>query len=293
MHRLLVAAGLTIAIASPASAQSWVPWNQPNLLERYGNRGRAETPPPPVAKVKPKKGRTVGAHAVAPRVGGRLAGQRPIRTTAAPAGLTAPAASAPAATGPGAVSASLGPAQAPLQVVSGGPRPEISARGPKSVHISTGKPVGSIVIDTAARRLYLVTSASRALSYPVSVGREGFSWTGTEKITRMADWPDWHPPAEMRERDPKLPVKMTGGLYNPLGAKALYLGNSLYRIHGTSNAKSIGRAASSGCFRMHNAHVVDLASRVGVGTRVIVTRSLGARTASAAPPRRPKVDDDE
>jgi lipoprotein-anchoring transpeptidase ErfK/SrfK len=125
-----------------------------------------------------------------------------------------------------------------------------------------------------------VQGGSKALSYPVSVGREGFSWTGTEKITRVANWPDWHPPAEMRQRDPRLPEKMTGGVRNPLGAKALYLGNTLYRIHGTSDAKSIGRAASSGCFRMHNKHVVDLAGRVGVGTKVVVIRGSGAtRTA--------------
>jgi lipoprotein-anchoring transpeptidase ErfK/SrfK len=133
---------------------------------------------------------------------------------------------------------------------------------------------GTVVIDTSGRKLYLVTSSTSALRYPVSVGREGFTWTGTEKISRVADWPDWHPPEEMRERDPKLPMKMTGGLYNPLGAKALYLGKSLYRIHGTSDPRSIGRAASSGCFRMMNGHVVDLASRVGIGTRVVVRASL-------------------
>ena len=115
---------------------------------------------------------------------------------------------------------------------------------------------------------------STALRYPISVGREGFNWNGTEKISRVAEWPDWHPPAEMRERDPSLPEKMSGGIRNPLGAKALYLGNSLYRIHGTNDAKSIGRAASSGCFRMLNGHVVDLASRVGVGTPVTVVRRL-------------------
>ena len=116
---------------------------------------------------------------------------------------------------------------------------------------------------------------------PVSVGREGFTWTGTQRISRVASWPDWHPPAEMRERDPRLPIKMTGGLRNPLGAKALYLGSTLYRIHGTSDARSIGRAASSGCFRMHNAHVVDLARRVGIGTKVVVTHG-SRRTAEAA-----------
>jgi lipoprotein-anchoring transpeptidase ErfK/SrfK len=122
--------------------------------------------------------------------------------------------------------------------------------------------------------LFLVTSATEALRYPISVGREGFSWTGTEKISRKAEWPDWHPPEEMRDRDPRLPEKMTGGIKNPLGAMALYLGNSLYRIHGTNDPHSIGRAASSGCFRMLNGQVIDLASRVEVGTPVTVVNRL-------------------
>jgi lipoprotein-anchoring transpeptidase ErfK/SrfK len=166
------------------------------------------------------------------------------------------------------------------KLADGGGRPSITPALPSVVSYSTAQAPGTIVIDTSARRLYLVQGGSKALSYPVSVGREGFSWTGTEKITRVANWPDWHPPAEMRQRDPRLPEKMTGGVRNPLGAKALYLGNTLYRIHGTSDAKSIGRAASSGCFRMHNKHVVDLAGRVGVGTKVVVIRGSGAtRTA--------------
>lgn len=165
-------------------------------------------------------------------------------------------------------------------IADGGARPDISPQSPAMVTYHSGQAPGTIVIDTSARRLFLVQSGSKALSYPVSVGREGFSWTGTQTISRTANWPDWHPPAEMRERDPRLPLKMTGGIRNPLGAKALYLGNTLYRIHGTSDARSIGRAASSGCFRMHNAHVVDLARRVGVGTKVVVIKGSGAtRTA--------------
>ena len=165
-------------------------------------------------------------------------------------------------------------------VASGGARPEIEPQSPSRVSYASAQPAGTIVIDTARRRLFLVQSGSTALAYPISVGREGFTWSGTEKISRVADWPDWHPPAEMRERDPRLPIKMTGGIRNPLGAKALYLGNTLYRIHGTSDARSIGRAASSGCFRMHNSHVVDLAGRVGVGTRVVVINA-GTRTAAS------------
>ncbi|HRD77281.1 MAG TPA: L,D-transpeptidase, partial [Hyphomicrobiaceae bacterium] len=160
--------------------------------------------------------------------------------------------------------------------------------GPASVAFNSSYASGSVVIDTSGRALYLVTSSTTAYRYPISVGREGFTWTGTERISRVASWPDWHPPAEMRERDPRLPQKMTGGIRNPLGAKALYLGNSLYRIHGTNDAASIGRAASSGCFRMMNGHVVDLADRIGVGTTVHVVSRLPANVAmdAGSAPRR-------
>lgn len=168
--------------------------------------------------------------------------------------------------------------QAP-KLMSGGARPDIEPLGPERISFRSAHGPGTILIDTAGRQLLLVEAAGSALRYPISVGREGFSWTGEEKISRIAEWPDWHPPAEMRERDPKLPEKMTGGIRNPLGAKALYLGNTLYRIHGTNDAKSIGRASSSGCFRMLNGHVIDLAARVGVGTKVVVVSSL--RTAEA------------
>ncbi|MEZ5853737.1 MAG: L,D-transpeptidase [Hyphomicrobiaceae bacterium] len=167
------------------------------------------------------------------------------------------------------------------RIANGGPRPAITPIPPQRVAYSGRHAAGTIIIDTAGRQLLLVQGDGEALRYPISVGREGFTWTGEEKISRIAAWPDWHPPAEMRERDPRLPEKMTGGLRNPLGAKALYLGNTLYRIHGTNNAKSIGRAQSSGCFRMLNGHVLDLAQRVGVGTKVIVSRSLQAAEASS------------
>jgi lipoprotein-anchoring transpeptidase ErfK/SrfK len=145
---------------------------------------------------------------------------------------------------------------------------------PRTVSFPSSYEVGSIVIDSKGRQLFFVTSPTEALHYPISVGREGFAWAGSEKISRKAEWPDWHPPEEMRERDWRLPEKMTGGIKNPLGAMALYLGNSLYRIHGTNDPKSIGRAASSGCFRMLNGHIVDLAARVEIGTKVTVVHRL-------------------
>jgi len=164
---------------------------------------------------------------------------------------------------------------------SGGARPEIAPLEPKKVAFPNTFPVGSVVIDHKGRQLFFVQSPTEALHYPISVGREGFTWTGSETISRMAEWPDWHPPDEMRYRDPRLPEKMTGGIKNPLGAMALYLGSSLYRIHGTNDAKSIGRAASSGCFRMLNGHIVDLAGRVDIGTVVMVVPRLSPELAKS------------
>ena len=172
----------------------------------------------------------------------------------------------------------------PPKILEGGPRPDISPISPTKVSLATGQSEGTVVIDTRGRQLFLMTSSTTALRYPISVGRDGFTWSGTEKIARVADWPDWHPPAEMRERIPTLPEKMTGGIHNPLGAKSLYLGNSLYRIHGTNDSRTIGQAASSGCFRMLNGHVVDLARRVGVGTKVVVLPHLGASATKTAAP---------
>ncbi len=157
---------------------------------------------------------------------------------------------------------------------SGGPRPEIAPLVPGRVAFPSSYPVGSIVIDHKGRQLFLVESPTEALRYPISVGREGFSWTGVEKISKTVNWPDWRPPDQMRARDPSLPEHMSGGIRNPLGAKALYLGDTLYRIHGTNDPKTIGRAASSGCFRMLNGHVVDLARRISIGTTVTVVGRL-------------------
>jgi lipoprotein-anchoring transpeptidase ErfK/SrfK len=168
----------------------------------------------------------------------------------------------------------------------GGARPEIAPKTPATVAFAHNFPANSIVINTGARKLYYVLGNGQAYEYAVSVGREGFNWTGTETISRKQAWPDWHPPAEMRERDPSLPEKMTGGLKNPLGAVALYLGTTLYRIHGTNDVKSIGRAESSGCFRMLNADVLHLASVAVIGTSVSVVPSLPApQQVSQVPPK--------
>ena len=129
---------------------------------------------------------------------------------------------------------------------------------------------GTIVVSTESRRLYFVTRPGEAIEYGIGVGRPGFAWRGTKTVTRKAEWPSWTPPAEMLRRRPDLPRYMSGGMENPLGARAMYLGGSLYRIHGSNEPETIGQAVSSGCIRMTNEDVVDLYNRVRVGTRVVV-----------------------
>jgi len=131
---------------------------------------------------------------------------------------------------------------------------------------------GTIIIDTPDKFLYLVQPGGTALRYGIGVGRPGFAWSGVKSITMKREWPDWRPPSQMLQRRPDLPRYMAGGLDNPLGARAMYLGGSLYRIHGSNEPETIGQAVSSGCIRMTNDDVVDLYSRTRVGTRVVVTR---------------------
>lgn len=131
---------------------------------------------------------------------------------------------------------------------------------------------GTVVVNTTERRLYFVLSGGRAIRYGIGVGRPGFEWAGTQRISRMTEWPDWRPPAQMLRRRPDLPVFMAGGPDNPLGARALYLGNTLFRIHGSNEPETIGQAVSSGCIRMSNDDVVDLYERVRIGTKVVVLR---------------------
>jgi lipoprotein-anchoring transpeptidase ErfK/SrfK len=138
------------------------------------------------------------------------------------------------------------------------------------VFFRTVEPAGTIVVHTSQRFLYVVQGNNRALRYGIGVGREGFQWAGLLKISRKAEWPDWIPPPEMIARQPYLPRFMAGGPGNPLGARALYLGNTIYRIHGTNQPQTIGHAVSSGCFRLVNNAVIDLYDRVPVGTKVVV-----------------------
>jgi lipoprotein-anchoring transpeptidase ErfK/SrfK len=129
---------------------------------------------------------------------------------------------------------------------------------------------GTVIVDTPHTYLYYVLGNGKAIRYGIGVGRDGFTWSGTETVSRKAEWPDWTPPPEMIARQPYLPRFMAGGLSNPLGARAMYLGNTIYRIHGTNAPETIGHNVSSGCIRLVNEDVMDLYSRVNVGTKVIV-----------------------
>ena len=166
----------------------------------------------------------------------------------------------------------------PFGLFSGGAtgaRPHMYGGSPTTrgmVSYPSGERPGSIVISTRERRLYYILGDGRAISYGIGVGRDGFAWSGVKTVTAKREWPGWTPPAAMLRRRPDLPRYMPGGPDNPLGARALYLGSSLYRIHGSNEPHTIGQAVSSGCFRMTNADVVDLYNRVRVGAKVIVQR---------------------
>jgi lipoprotein-anchoring transpeptidase ErfK/SrfK len=139
-----------------------------------------------------------------------------------------------------------------------------------TVNYTGNQKPGTIIISTGQRRLYLVLGNGQALSYGIGVGKEGFAWSGVTQVSAKREWPDWTPPDQMLQRRPDLPRHMAGGIDNPLGARAMYLGSSLYRIHGSNEPDSIGRATSSGCIRLTNEDVIDLYNRVKIGATVIV-----------------------
>jgi lipoprotein-anchoring transpeptidase ErfK/SrfK len=143
------------------------------------------------------------------------------------------------------------------------------------VFFRTTEPPGTIVVNTPERFLYLVQGNDRAIRYGIGVGREGFQWHGLKRINRKAEWPDWTPPSEMIQRQPYLARFMAGGPGNPLGARALYIADTVYRIHGTNQPETIGSAVSSGCFRLTNPDVIDLYNHVPIGTRVVVLQAPG------------------
>jgi len=168
--------------------------------------------------------------------------------------------------------------QAPPQVDEDGVAIELPARLKRQVvSYSTREAPGTIIIDTPNTYLYLVMGNGQAMRYGIGVGRDGFTWSGVQSITKKAEWPDWTPPPEMIARQPYLPRQMAGGPGNPLGARAMYLGGTIYRIHGTNAPETIGTRVSSGCLRLTNEDVSDLYSRVSVGTKVIVLPMIDRR----------------
>ncbi|GLS22145.1 hypothetical protein GCM10007874_51620 [Labrys miyagiensis] len=160
----------------------------------------------------------------------------------------------------------------PRQPANAGAVAAVSPVAREVVRYNGGEKPGTIIVNSPERRLYLVLDDGTAIRYGVGVGRPGFEWGGVHRITRKAEWPGWTPPAQMRRRRPDLPAYMTGGIQNPLGARAMYLGSTLYRIHGSNEPQTIGQAVSSGCIRMTNDDVTDLYDRVQVGTRVVIIR---------------------
>jgi lipoprotein-anchoring transpeptidase ErfK/SrfK len=287
----------------PASAerQPYYPSNQP--------LGRESAPYP----VEPRYGRQAPPAIAAPepypepQIIGRPPGYNPppygamppynepqnevttVRPDAPPQGLRPPAAiqAAPGTAAPGVASdpgrptnlAALPPEDQPEE---GEPKELPPQFKRQVVSYQTKEPAGTIIIDTPSTFLYYVNGDGTAVRYGIGVGREGFTWSGVEKITRMAEWPDWHPPAEMIERQPYLPRFMAGGPGNPLGARALYLGKTIYRVHGTNQPSTIGKFVSSGCIRMINEDVEDLYTRVKVGTKVVVKSGGRGPSASSA-----------
>ncbi len=153
------------------------------------------------------------------------------------------------------------------------PTPDAEAHTRQIVPFHTSEAPGTIIVDTAERYLYLVQPNDLAIRYGIGVGRLGFQWSGIERVSRKEEWPDWTPPPEMVGRQPYLPRFMAGGPGNPLGARALYLGHTEFRIHGTNQPETIGHAVSSGCIRLDNADVIDLYNRVQVGAKVVVRQS--------------------
>jgi lipoprotein-anchoring transpeptidase ErfK/SrfK len=209
----------------------------------------------------------------------------PMRAPVAPPGLRPTFAPRPApvmATAPETVDPDFGrrlhtPARPTPPTAAPTPRGPMSVRAEidenfrrQVVAYSGSHRPGTVIVDTRKRYLFLVQDGGKAVRYGIGVGRPGFEWAGRKTVTMKREWPDWRPPPEMRKRRPDLPLHMPGGEDNPLGARALYLGSSLYRIHGTNEPHTIGRAVSSGCIRMLNADVIDLYNRVRVGTVVVV-----------------------
>ncbi|MEI7804084.1 MAG: L,D-transpeptidase family protein [Hyphomicrobiales bacterium] len=243
----------------------------PNVIPAYPEEADARLPSPgfaqPDGRVAPGYG-----HQMDTQPPGAIEGQPPPR----PPGVIGATPPKPAPAGP--TLASLPPDDQPEV----GPPKELSPELKRQlVDFQTKEPAGTLIIDTPNTFLYLVLGNGKAIRYGIGVGRDGFTWAGAERVSKMTEWPDWHPPAEMIERQPYLPRFMAGGEGNPLGARALYLGKTLYRIHGTNQPSTIGQFVSSGCIRLLNSDIEDLYNRVQVGSRVVVLPSENKAPATA------------
>lgn len=251
-------------------------------MGKRAKRGKAEPLAlPMVARV------AIGAVAVAALGYGLLsrpAGVQPMRKPSAPQAM---ASSTPVyVAAPVRASA---PAPAPVAPPAPPAEPPKAADGPEAlvrqvVDYASRQPPGTVIIDTKNTFLYFVLNDTQALRYGIGVGREGFTWSGEQTVARKAEWPDWRPPDEMVSRQPYLPRFMAGGPGNPLGARAMYLGETEYRIHGTNKPDTIGKRVSSGCIRLTNEDVVDLYDRVKVGAKVIVLPATASRRPSQGAP---------
>jgi lipoprotein-anchoring transpeptidase ErfK/SrfK len=254
--------------------------------------GRLDGPPPVIYSNRPggqpaysdrgnDDNRIPGSGIIYPNDDNR--GLRPPGAIGAPTGVTGTVPPPQGADGRPMVLSALPPEEQP-EAAPAQLSPELRKQ---EVAYATKEPPGTLIVDTPNTHLYYILGNGRAIRYGVRVGRDGFTWTGVQKISRKAEWPDWHPPPEMIDRQPYLPRFMAGGPGNPLGARAMYLGNTVYRIHGTNQPSTIGKFVSSGCIGMLNEDVSDLFDRVKVGTRVVVlpggSPPPSTATASAQP----------
>jgi len=259
-------------------------------MSKRAKRGKkAETLAiPMVARV------AIGAVAVGALGYGLLSGPAGVQPVRKPSAQQAQASSTPVYVAPPVRASAPTPAPAAVPAPIPAPaaalvEPPKAADGPGAlvrqvVDYASHQPPGTVIIDTGHTFLYFVLNDRQAMRYGIGVGREGFTWSGEQTVARKAEWPDWHPPAEMIGRQPYLPRFMAGGPGNPLGARAMYLGETEYRIHGTNNPDTIGKKVSSGCIRLTNDDVTDLYERVKVGAKVIVLPATAARRPSQGAP---------
>ena len=253
-------------------------------MSKRAKRGKAETLALPMAARV-----AIGAVPVAAMGYGMLSRPASVQPVRKPSAQEARASSSPVYVAPPVHAAAPAPTPAPAPIPAPLVEPPKAGEGPGAfvrqvVDYASRQAPGTVIIDTGNTFLYFVLNDRKAMRYGIGVGREGFTWSGEQSVARKAEWPDWHPPAEMVSRQPYLPRFMAGGPGNPLGARAMYLGETEYRIHGTNKPDTIGKRVSSGCIRLTNDDVADLYERVKVGAKVIVLPAAAARRPSQGAP---------